>query len=143
MRNTLFALGIGAALVLSACGGGSGPAGGNPPPPPPPPPPTAPPAGANVVFDIVDNAFVDPGGRRNTNASVTIAAGQTVGWTHNGSATHTVTFTSVPQGSAGAVDSGNLVRGETHTVTLNTPGTYVFRCDFHPGTMRDVTIVVT
>jgi plastocyanin len=95
------------------------------------------------VFDIVDNAFVDPGGRRNTNATVTINAGQTVGWTHNGSAAHTVTFTSVPQGSAGAVDSGTINRGDTHSVTLNTPGTYVFRCDFHPGTMRDVTIIVT
>jgi plastocyanin len=96
-----------------------------------------------VVFDIVDNAFVDPQGRRNSNATVTINAGQTVGFTHNGSAAHTVTFTSVPQGSTGAVDSGTLNQGETHSVTLNTPGTYVFQCDFHPGTMRNVTIIVT
>ena len=143
MRQIVFALSVITALVVSACGGSSGPNGGNPPPPPPPAPPTAPPAGANVVFDIVDNAFVDPAGRRNASATVTISAGQTVGFTHNGAVAHTVTFTSTPQGSAGATNSGTMNRGDTHSVTLNTPGTYVLRCDFHPSTMRDVTIIVT
>ncbi len=95
------------------------------------------------MFDIVDLAFVDPAGRRNEAASVTIAAGETVGWTHNGGTAHTVTFTSVPPGAMGATNSGTLNRGQTHSVTLTTPGTYVFLCSFHPGIMLDATIIVT
>ena len=140
MKRIEFVRGVIATLVVSACGGDGGPAGGNPPPPPPP---TAPPPGANVVIDIVDNAFVAPNGDRNDDITITISAGQTVGWTHNGAVAHTVTFTNVPAGSTGATNSGTMNRGSTHSVTLTTPGTYVFLCSFHPGIMRDVTIIVT
>jgi plastocyanin len=144
MKRIVFALGVMAALAMAACGGsGGGPAGGGNPPPPPPPPPTPPPPGANVVIDIIDNAFVAPNGDRNDDIEITINSGDTVGFTHNGTAAHTVTFTTRAPGSTGATNSGTMNNGSTHSVTLNTPGTYVLRCDFHPGIMRDVTIIVT
>jgi hypothetical protein len=141
MRRIVFALGVMAAVALASCGGdGAVTGGGNPPPPPPPP--TPPPPGANVVIDIIDNAFVHPNGDRNDEIDFTIGAGDTVGFTHNGAVAHTVTFTSSPMGSTGATNSGTMTRGDTHAVTLTTPGVYVIRCDFHPGVMRDVTIRV-
>ncbi len=129
---------IGLALAAAACGGSGSPTGGGPPPPPPPPP-VAPPG--DVGFTIVDNAFVDPQGRRNENASVTMTANQMVGWIHAGANLHTVTFTSVPAGAV-TENSGNMTNGQTHVQTLATPGTYVFRCDIHPAIMRDVRITV-
>ncbi|MCG8468906.1 MAG: plastocyanin/azurin family copper-binding protein [Gemmatimonadetes bacterium] len=127
------------ALGLTACGSDDPVGGGaNPPPAPPPPPP---PTGADVNFQIEDNAFVDPAGGRNADATVTIDSGQTVGWVHVGANTHTVTSTSVPNG-AQAFDSGNLSNDDTFTVTLTVAGTYEFRCEIHPATMRMSTIIV-
>ena len=141
MTQRWFALALTACIGIAGCGG-SGPAGGGPaPPPPPPPPPTAPPAGAAVVFDIIDDFFVDPDGNRNSNARVTITLGETVGWTHNGGNDHTVSSTAVP-GGAMVFDSGTLRRGDTFTVTPGVAGVYIFRCNVHPTTMLDVTITV-
>ncbi len=84
---------------------------------------------------------MDPNGNRNANASVTINSGQTVGWTHAGANSHTVSSTSVPSGATG-FDSGTLENGDSFAVTLSVVGTYVFRCNFHPATMRDATITV-
>lgn len=137
MRKTsLVAVWLG---LLTACGSTSGP-GGTPPPPPPPPPPLSTPPG-DAGFNIVDNAFIDGAGRRNSEASITITAGQMAGWIHDGINVHTVIFSSVP-GGAVTQNSDNLTNGETFVQTLATPGTYVFFCSIHPTTMRDVTIVV-
>ncbi|MFV1987588.1 MAG: plastocyanin/azurin family copper-binding protein [Gemmatimonadota bacterium] len=125
-------------MLLAACGGSTGP-GGNPPPPPPPPPLSTPPGDAG--FNIVDNAFVDADGNRNAAASITMTAGQMAGWIHDGVVTHTVTFSSVPNGAI-TNDSGNLMNGDSFLQTLTTSGTYVFFCSIHPATMRDVTIIV-
>jgi len=133
MRTTV------AALMLLACGE-SGPMGGGAPPPPPPPPLGMPPG--DVGFNIIDNAFVDSQGRLNGLARETMTASQMVGWIHDGANLHTVTFTSVPPGAA-AGDSGNLTNGQSFEQTLITPGTYVFRCDFHPQTMLGATIIVS
>ncbi|MFQ5690084.1 MAG: plastocyanin/azurin family copper-binding protein [Gemmatimonadota bacterium] len=137
-------LGMFAAGIVAACGGG-GPAGGGnnnggngggaPPPPP----------NADVVIEIIDNAFVDPQGRQNTQAMVQVQTGQTVGWVHRGGTQHTVTSSSVPAGAAN-FDSGTLNRGDTFVVGAVTPlavGTYKYFCQFHPAIMREATIVVT
>jgi plastocyanin len=129
-------LAIGVAL-LTACGGSTGP-GGSPPPPPPPPLSTPP---GDAGFNIIDNAFVDADGNRNGDASISITAGQMAGWIHDGIVTHTVDFSSVPNGAV-TDNSGNLMNGESFLQTLTTPGTYVFFCAIHPTTMKDVTIVV-
>ncbi|MCG8469473.1 MAG: plastocyanin/azurin family copper-binding protein [Gemmatimonadetes bacterium] len=128
-----------ATVVLAAGCGESDPAGTNPSPPPPPPTLGTPPG--DVGFNIIDDAFVDDQGRRNDEASVTVTASQMVGWLHEGANVHTVSFTSVPAGAI-ANDSGNMDNGATFVQTLATPGTYVFRCDTHPTTMLDATIIV-
>jgi plastocyanin len=94
-----------------------------------------------VTIQIVDNAFVDPTGRRNANASVTITLGQTVGWRNDGGDLHTVTSTTEPNG-ANPFDSGDINPGGTFTVTPNVTGTYIFRCENHPDEMFDATIIV-
>ncbi len=98
--------------------------------------------GANVTVNIEDNAFVDPSGRRNGDAEVTIRSGETVGWRHIGANPHTVTSTSVPSG-ARAFDSGTFGNNETFTVTPSVAGTYVYHCATHPSIMVGARIIVS
>jgi plastocyanin len=67
-----------------------------------------------------------------TPAVVRVKAGGTVTWTNNDSAVHTATGT--------GFDTGRLARGESATITFNTPGTFDYRCTPHPA-MRAVVIV--
>lgn len=98
-----------------------------------------------MTVNIDNTQFIDPDGNVNQNASVTIDAGQTVGWTNNdftaGGVDHTVTSTSVPAG-AQDFDSGFLSAGDDHTETFDVTGTYTYRCDVHPSIMFDATIIV-
>ncbi len=141
MKRRTFVNAVPALFVLTACGD-SAPTGGGPPPPPPPPPtPTDPVPGADVTVRIEDNRFVDPDGRSNASAVVTINTGDTVGWRRVGGNVHTVTSTAVPPG-AQAFDSGNLGGNGTFTVTPSVAGIYMYRCDLHPATMLNARIVV-
>lgn len=72
---------------------------------------------ADASVQIRDFAF-GPG-------TVTVAVGDTVTWTNSDSAPHTATAES------GAFDSGNLDAGQSFSFTFTTPGTYVYRCDYH------------
>jgi len=137
MRRREFMALVPAALLLTACSS-SDPTGGNPPPPPPPPPP---PGGNTVTMNIIDNAFVDPDGNQNDDASVTIAQGDTVRWTNNGSIAHTATSTSVPAG-AQTFDTGSIAPGGQDSVTFDVVGTYTYRCEVHPNEMLGATIIV-
>jgi plastocyanin len=76
---------------------------------------------------IHDFSF-DPG-------TITIAAGTTVTWTNNDTATHTVTA------DDGSFDSGNIATGQTFSMTFNTPGTFTYHCAIHPN--MTASIVVT
>ncbi|MFQ5690653.1 MAG: plastocyanin/azurin family copper-binding protein, partial [Gemmatimonadota bacterium] len=98
--------------------------------------------GADVVVRIVDNAFVDPLGRRNSEAAVRIRLGQTVGWVHQGAVPHTVTSSTVPEG-ADPWDSGVLETGDGFRFTPRTAGTYRYFCRLHPAIMRGSTLVAT
>lgn len=130
-------------LAVAACGGDgmdpepvpSIPSSTSPPPPGPVP-------GAHVTVNVEDNAFVDPAGRRNGDAEVTIRRGETVGWRHVGANPHTVTSTDVPSG-ARAFDSGTMSNNDTFTVTPGVAGTYVYHCATHPSIMVGARIIVT
>lgn len=72
--------------------------------------------------------------------TVVVGVNNTIQWTNQDSAAHTVTSTSVPSG-ASSFDSGNLNAGATFTVTLTTPGTYQYHCTIHPAWMTGTIIV--
>lgn len=154
MRKWLSGAVIGATVAaFAACGGdGTGPTNGQPPPPPPPPPAPPPPVvpGTDVTINIDNIAFIDPDGGMNTNATVTIDVGQTVGWVNNDSEFHTVTSgeglngndgDGLPEG-AEAVASGNLAPGDEFAHTFEVAGTYTYFCEFHPTQMFNATIIV-
>ena len=77
------------------------------------------PEGVTVTIDITDNQF--------TPATLDVAAGTTVVWTHNGARPHTVTA------DDGAFDSGTLANGDTFQFTFDTAATIAFHCEFHGG----------
>ncbi|MGH9039033.1 MAG: cupredoxin domain-containing protein [Acidimicrobiia bacterium] len=77
-------------------------------------------------------------GSRFEPAQVTVPAGETVVWTNNDSAGHTVTadngsFDSHP--ACGGIGGACMTRGETFSHTFSTPGTVAYYCKLHgnPG----------
>jgi plastocyanin len=76
-------------------------------------------------------------------ASLTVAPGTTITWDDQDSlAQHNVAFTSVPSGASTPGTSPNLQKGSTFQVTLSTPGTYHYECQYHSSWMLG-TITVT
>ncbi len=72
-------------------------------------------------------------------ATVVVGVNNTVVWTNNDVAGHTVTFTTVPSGAK--VSSSDLMSpGATFTVTFTVPGTYHYICSLH-GWMKGTIIV--
>jgi LPXTG-motif cell wall-anchored protein len=59
--------------------------------------------------------------------SLTIAVGDTVVWTNNGMAQHTVTS------DGGAFNSGTLNPGATYSHTFGAAGSFPYHCTFHGG----------
>lgn len=96
------------------------------------------------VVDIPQGA----GGPQKLNFSpstFTVTSGTTVEFVdQDNSAPHNVYFTSVPAGATSPNGSGPpiLTLGSTYSVTLTTPGTYTFECQFHSAWMQG-TITVT
>lgn len=75
-----------------------------------------------------------------TPADVTVKANQTVTWTNEGSAKHTVT---AEKGQAIDFKSPTLANGDAPFIqSFGTPGTYKFFCSVHPDKMKG-TITVT
>ncbi len=103
-------------------------AAGAPAPPPPPPPSTpAPPpvpSGATRIT-VVDDEFQP--------ATITVTAGTTVTWASQGRAPHTITA------KDGSFDA-TIARGSTFTHVFHRPGTYPYRCDFHPSMTGTVVV---
>ncbi|ADE36440.1 cupredoxin domain-containing protein [Methanohalophilus mahii] len=58
-------------------------------------------------------------------ATIQVSVGDTVTWTNEDSATHTVTGQDF--------DSGNLGQGEIFTYTFDEAGTYDYECTIHPS----------
>ena len=67
-----------------------------------------------------------------SSANLTINAGDTVVWTNNDSAPHTIT--------GSGLDSGTLETGATFSHTFDTQGDYSYYCAFHPSMTASVTV---
>ncbi|MDQ3351347.1 MAG: cupredoxin domain-containing protein [Actinomycetota bacterium] len=75
--------------------------------------------GEGGAVTIADFAF-DP-------AEIEVAAGATVTWTNEDSATHTV------ESDDDTLMSGDLDNGATYEMTFDEPGTYQYVCGIHPN----------
>ena len=67
-------------------------------------------------------------------AQITVNKGDTVVWTNNDTAPHTVT------GDNGGPDSPTLQNGATYSYTFNTAGTFPYYCSIHPMMKGIVTV---
>ncbi len=74
---------------------------------------------------VVDFAF-EP-------SEITVSVGDTITWTNNGQAAHTVTFNEGP-------DCGTISSGEAVSATFNASGTYPYICRFHSQMEATVTV---
>ena len=75
---------------------------------------------------------------------VVVGVNNTISWVNNDNTEHTITFTSAPSGvsTSSISDSNNLTPGNTYTVTLTTPGTYQFHCQFHSFMQGTITVLM-
>jgi len=81
---------------------------------------------------FVEVAILDDDGFRFEPADVTVAAGETVRWRHDGRISHTVT--------GDELDSGTMTSGDTYDVTFERAGTYAYVCAFHGNMHGTVTV---
>ena len=65
--------------------------------------------------------------------TVTVKVGQTVTWTNQDSATHTVT-------GDGGISSGDLSQGKSYSKTFDTEGTFDYHCSIHPSMTGQVIV---
>jgi plastocyanin len=68
-------------------------------------------------------------------ASVTVTAGDTIAWTNEDPASHTVTA------DDGSFDTGTLAKGTSGSHTFATAGTFAYHCTIHPTMTGTVTVV--
>ena len=89
-----------------------------------PPPQTSP--GSPGVYNVaISNFSFSP-------KEITIKSGDSVVWTNDDSATHTVT------GSGWG--SSDLKQGQTYSQTFDTVGTYEYYCNLHPSMTGSVVV---
>ncbi len=70
-------------------------------------------------------------------SSITVKKGDTVTWTNDDSASHTVTTKGTnPQ----SFDSGTLANGKSFSHTFTAVGTYTYICSFHSSMIGIVTV---
>ena len=74
-------------------------------------------------------------------STLTVKVEDTVTWTNDDSMNHTVTSGS-PGNKGTPLNSGNIANSGIFQFTFDTPGTYVYFCEIHPGQMRDAKIIV-
>lgn len=86
----------------------------------------APPAAAGSTVGIKSFSF--------TPASITIAVGDSITWTNNDSAGHTVTA------DDGSFDSGRLSNGASFTQAFATAGTFTYHCAIHSSMKATVVV---
>jgi len=136
-RATRITMVLATSFAFASCGGDStappettvdgagGPAGGSS-------------GDAVVEIRMQNTAFVAPGGGK----AVTVAVGTTIEWLNMDAVQHTATSTSVPPGGV-AFDSGLMGNGARYRFIPQVTGTWVYRCEVHPGVMLDATITAT
>jgi plastocyanin len=79
----------------------------------------------DVEVAVSDNNF--------SPSNVEVAVGDTVAWTNEGQAPHTVTFEEGP-------NSGQLAAGESFEHTFDEAGAFTYVCTIHPGMEATVTV---
>jgi plastocyanin len=72
--------------------------------------------------------------------TVVIGVNNTVTWTNNDIAPHTVTANNQTAGVA-VFDSSNLAVGASFTFTFTTPGIYLYHCNYHSWMIGTVKVV--
>ncbi|MDA4132985.1 MAG: hypothetical protein OK454_07655, partial [Thaumarchaeota archaeon] len=76
--------------------------------------------------------------------TVVVGVNNTVEWTNNDTASHTVTPSNVPTPSSWpAPGSGNMVAGATYTYTFTVPGSYTYICAYHNWMIGYVTVLAS
>ncbi len=73
-------------------------------------------------------------------ASASINVGDTIVWSNDDSAAHTVTSGSPADGPSGVFDSSLLIAGGTFENTFDSPGTIDYFCMVHPWMVGDVKV---
>lgn len=69
-------------------------------------------------------------------ADVSVSVGDTVTWTNESDAPHTVTS----DDAGGPLDAATFDEGETYAFTFDTAGTYAYHCEIHPDMEGTVTV---
>jgi plastocyanin len=69
-----------------------------------------------------------------TAAKVQVPVGTTITWHNNGPSTHTATD------SKGAWDTGDIVAGDSKSITFNDAGTFSYACTPHPWMLGQVIV---
>jgi plastocyanin len=82
-------------------------------------------AAGDVEVEVLDNSF--------SPADAEVTVGDTVLWTNEGQAPHTVTFEDGP-------NSGQLAVGESFEHTFDETGEFAYVCTIHPGMEGTVTV---
>jgi plastocyanin len=68
------------------------------------------------------------------NIVVVVGVNNTLTWTNNDNTLHTAYSTS------GTFNSGDILPGQSYTVTLSTPGTYSYTCKYHSWMHGDIVV---
>lgn len=90
--------------------------------------PVAPVAAASHSVQMANFAFAPQ--------VLTVTAGDSITWTNQDEAPHTVTTTSAPR----AISSPMLSKGQSFTFTFTVPGTYSYYCAVHPDMRAQVVV---
>lgn len=92
--------------------------------------------GAKTNIAIAPGSATNPNSTGFTPSIVTVVIGEnnTVTWTNNDAAPHTVTA------DDGSFSSGNLNSGDSYTLTFDKPGTYTYHCSYHPWMKATVVV---
>jgi plastocyanin len=69
-------------------------------------------------------------------ASITVNEGDTITWTNQDTAPHTVTTTSGPE----SLNSPSLSKGQSWSYTFTQPGMYMYYCTVHPDMRAEVIV---
>jgi len=105
-------------------------------------PGSASPSSASAVKVSMPNGAGNPNGAPGyapDNLTLVIGVNNTVTWTNNDSAHHTVTSTKAPAGAS--FDSGDMAPGATFSFTFTVPGTYQYDCVYHFWMTGTITVV--
>jgi plastocyanin len=89
--------------------------------------------GGHTAKTAATSSAIEIAGFKFKPATVTVSTGSTLRFVNRDRAEHTATL---PAG----FDTGPLRSGQSKAVVLRKPGTFVYRCDFHPFMTGEVVV---